>query len=89
MTAQTPEQTGLPDAVPQSPACGDCGAETSFDGDHLVCEDCQLCFNDKALLERDSIIAFRVHSQIKKRALTVLQEKSPCRSSTASSSRSP
>ena len=53
------------------------------------CEDCQLCFNDKALLERDSIIAFRVHSQIKKRALTVLQEKSPCRSSTASSSRSP
>lgn len=35
----------LPDAVLQSPACGACGSETSHDGDHFYCEDCQLGFN--------------------------------------------
>jgi hypothetical protein len=36
----------LPDAVPQHPACGVCGSETSSDGgDYFYCEDCQLSFN--------------------------------------------
>lgn len=35
----------LPFAVEQSPACGACNGETTFDGDDFVCEDCQLCFD--------------------------------------------
>ena len=34
----------LPDAVPKSPSCGACGAETSWD-DGPVCYECQLVFD--------------------------------------------
>lgn len=46
-TTATPGVTvhGLPDAVVQNPACGACGAETAFHGDHFACEDCQLNFH--------------------------------------------
>lgn len=37
--------SALPDAVQQSPACGTCGSETTFDGDDFICEDCQLYFD--------------------------------------------
>lgn len=35
----------LPDAAQQNPACGSCGDETHFDGDHFVCEACELIFS--------------------------------------------
>ncbi|QIG58239.1 hypothetical protein SEA_SKOG_87 [Gordonia phage Skog] len=35
----------LPDADPQLPLCGSCGAETDHDGDNLYCEDCGLDFD--------------------------------------------
>lgn len=43
----------------------------------VPCSECQLCFDDQKLRERNAVVAFKVHSQIKKRALTVLQEKNP------------
>ncbi len=39
------------------------------------CEECQLCFDDRKLYERKVAILFKAHSQIKGRALVVLQNK--------------
>ena len=44
---------------------------------NVKCSECELCFDDARLKERNAVVAFRVHSQIKKRALAVLQEKNP------------
>lgn len=41
----------------------------------VTCDRCQLCFDDKKLAERGAAIAFKAHSQVKKRTLNVLQEK--------------
>ncbi len=37
------------------------------------CTDCRLCFDDKALLARNAVIAFAAHGHATKRALTVVQ----------------
>lgn len=39
----------------------------------VICTDCRLCWNDRALIERGAAIAFEVHGAGKKRALTVIQ----------------
>lgn len=44
----------------------------------VTCDECQLCFNDTALLDRNAVVAFKAHGQTKKRALKVLQEKASC-----------
>lgn len=44
--------SGLPEAIPRSPDCGACGAETTSDDDSHVCYDCQLSF-DGYTLEAD------------------------------------
>lgn len=41
--------SALPAAEHQSPACGACGAETWFDGDSFICDDCQLQFDPENL----------------------------------------
>jgi len=41
--------SALPSAEHQSPSCGACGSETTFDGDDFVCEDCQLAFEPNYL----------------------------------------
>lgn len=38
----------IPDAIPQSPACGACGDETRHDDD-FICEGCQLGFDPYTL----------------------------------------
>lgn len=41
----------------------------------VTCDKCKLCFDDRKLIERGAAIAFKAHSQVKKRTLKVLQEK--------------
>jgi hypothetical protein len=41
--------SNLPPAEPQNPSCGACGAETDFDGDSFVCQECQLSFDPNDL----------------------------------------
>lgn len=41
----------------------------------VTCDECKLCFDDKKLRDRGAAIAFKAHSQVKKRTLNVLQEK--------------
>jgi hypothetical protein len=40
----------------------------------VTCSECRLCFRDEALKSRNAVIAFKVHSQVSKRALNVLKE---------------